>query len=248
MTANFILFPMVVLKMAFDRQVLRDWIWEMVSCMFVPIIDAVLIMIPSFLGVYASELSALDSIGVSVVQLIICYLIIPIRTYSRRILGLSVNPLENSGLAAASFMGIAAARGIKNAFSDSRDAKKNAELDRERADAEEDLAQLEKEEQENAFAGRTQTAEADMPSSEDIRKMIDKKMGVDELAKEAGEEDTLNPLGMQQTYADGLDAHIKASEDFDGPLPKEAYLSEEEKQNNAKRLEELAQELNDARD
>ena len=248
MTANFILFPMVVLKMAFDRQVLKDWIWEMVSCMFVPIIDAVLIMIPSFLGVYASELSALDSIGISVVQLIICYLIIPIRTYSRRILGLSVNPLENSGLAAASFMGIAAARGIKNAFSDSRDSKKNAELDRERADAEEDLAQLEKEEQENAFAGRAQTAEADMPSSEDIRKMIDRKMGVDELSKEDGEEDSLNPLGMQQTYADGLDAHIKASEDFEGPLPKEAYLSEEEKQNNAKRLEELDQELNDARD
>ena len=242
MTANFILFPMVVVKTAFDKRVLKDWVWEMVSCMFVPIIDAVLIMIPSFLGVYASELSALDSIGVSIVQLIICYLIIPIRSYSRGILGLRTNPLENSGLAAASFMGMAAARGIKNAFSESRDAKKNAELDRERANAEEDLAQLEKEEMEGGYAKKVESAEGTMPSSDDIRKMIDKKQGIDDFNDKEKEIDT--PLGLEQSYADGLAAHIdSAEEDDDTPLPREAYLSASELADNKKRLEEIEGEL-----
>ena len=245
MTANFVLFPLVVIKTGFDKQVLKDWVWEMISCMFVPIIDAVLIMIPSFLGVYASELTSLDSIGVSVVQLIICYLIIPIRSYSRGILGLRTNPLENSGLAAASFMGMAAARGIKNAFSESRDAKKNAQLDRERADAEDDLAQLEKEEMEGGHSQRELSSADTMPSSEDIRKMIDKKQGIDEF--EGLKEDRDNPLGLEQSYADGLSSHIASADlEDDVELPREAYLSANERAANKKRLDEVESELRDA--
>lgn len=243
MTANFILFPLVVLKMSFDKQVVKSWIWEMISCMIVPIIDAILIMIPSFLGIYAADLTALDSIGVSIVQLIICYLIIPIRTYARSILGMRVNPLESAGFSAASFMGLAAARGIKNAFSDSRDAKKNAELDRERADAEEDLAQFDKDAEAEAHA--TATAEGNsMPSADDIRQMIDQKQGKGN--GQDGEGELATPLGQEQTYADGLDAHIKTAEDVDVSPPKEAAMSTEERLKNAKKLEALDQELAEA--
>lgn len=244
MTANFILFPLVVLKMSFDKQVLKGWIWEMISCMFVPIIDAILIMIPSFLGIFAADLTTLDAIGVSIVQLIICYLIIPIRTYSRGILGMRVNPLENAGLSAASFMGLAAARGIKNAFSDSREAKKNAELDRERADAEEDMAQLEQDMEAEARASAPGEV-GNMPSADDIRQMIDQKQDKDRRAPDM-DESLEQPLGQEQTYADGLDAHIKAAEEEDVPLPKEATWSAEERMKNAKKLEELDQELEDA--
>lgn len=246
MTANFILFPLIVVKMPFDKQVLKNWIWEMISCMFVPIIDAVLIMIPSFLGIYAAEITFLDAVGVSVVQLIICYLIIPIRTYSRGVLGMRLNPLENSGLAAASFMGMAAARGIKNAFSESREAKKNAELDRERADAEEDLAQLEKEEEAESYAAQAQTDAASIPSAEDIRQMIDAKNGKGDLPDLAKEREEQNPLGQEQNYAEGIAAHIAATNDEDVPLPKEAALSTEERMQNAKKLEALDQELEEA--
>ena len=247
MTANFILFPLVILKMAFDRQVLKNWIWEMVSCMSVPIIDAILIMIPSFLGIYASELTALDSMGVSVVQLIICYLIVPIRTYSRSILGMRVNPLENSGLAAASFMGMAAARGIKNAFSDSRESKKNAELDRQRAEAEDDLAQLDKDAESEAFAAaRTEAAEKQMPSADDIRQMLDRKQGTDDMQDSPEGMNEKMPLGKEQSYADELKSHIDGQEDEQVPLPKEASLSQEEKLQNAQKLEELDHELSKA--
>lgn len=245
MTANFILFPLVVMKMSFDKQVLKSWIWEMISCMFVPIIDAILIMIPSFLGIYAAEITSLDSIGVSIVQLIICYLIIPIRTYSRGILGMRVNPLESAGFSAASFMGLAAARGIKNAFSDSREAKKNAELDRERADAEDDLAQLDKEAEAEARATATSEGSS-MPSADDIRQMIDQKQDKGNTQDLDKDENLTTPLGQEQTYADGLDAHIKSAEDTDVPLPKEAALSTEERLKNAKKLEALDQELADA--
>ena len=247
MTANFILFPMVVIKTAFDKQVLKNWLWEMVSCMSVPIVDAVLIMIPSFLGMYASQLTTLDAIGVAVVQLIICYLIIPIRSYSRGILGLRTNPLESSGLAAASFMGMAAARGIKNAFSESRDAKKNAELDRQRAEQEEDLAELEREETAGGYGRQYEANEGKMPSTDEIQRMINKKNGIDPLEKD--EEPEENPLGELQSYAGELESHISShDEEDDIPLPKEAFLSQEEKESQKKRLQELEGELQDAYD
>lgn len=247
MTANFILFPLVILKMSFDRQVLKNWIWEMISCMSVPIIDSILIMIPSFLGIYASELTTLESMGVSVIQLIICYMIIPIRTYSRSILGMRINPLENSGLATASFMGMAAARGIKNAFSDSRESRKNAELDRQRAEAEDDLAQLDKGiESETFVTARAESAEHQMPSADSIQQMLNKKHGMNDMQNFLEESDKEIPFGKEQSYADELQSHINGQEDEQILLPKEAYLSPEEKLQNARKLKELNSELSKA--
>lgn len=250
MTTNFFLFPLVVLRMAFDKQLLKEWIWEMISCMAVPIIDAVLIMIPSFLGIYASQLTMMESIGIAVVELIICYLIIPARTYARTRLGFRLNPLENAGLAAATFMGMQAARGIKNAFANSRGAQKNAEMDRERANMEEDMAQLEQEtEAEDLVASRMNNAQKQMPSAAEIREMMDKKQGMD--SKDSIAEDLKNkpedkaPLGQEQSYAEGLESHIASQEDelSNTPLPKEASLTPEERLKNAQEKEKLDDEL-----
>ena len=56
MLIDFILFPFVIIKSFFDdRQALSNWVWEMVSCALVPIIDATLIMVPVYIGVFASR-------------------------------------------------------------------------------------------------------------------------------------------------------------------------------------------------
>jgi hypothetical protein len=123
--------------------------------------------------------------------------------------------------------------------------KKNAQLDRERADAEDDLAQLEKEEMEGGHSQRELSSADTMPSSEDIRKMIDKKQGIDEF--EGLKEDRDNPLGLEQSYADGLSSHIASADlEDDVELPREAYLSANERAANKKRLDEVESELRDA--
>lgn len=253
MTTNFFLFPFVLIKMAFDRQVLKEWIWEMITCMLAPVIDAVLIMIPSFLGVYASQLTALEAVGIALIQLIICYLIIPIRTYARGRLGLKVNPLENSGIAAASILGMTAARGIRNAFTNSRDAKKNAQMDRERADMEEDMAQLEKDsEDERPVASNMNNLGKQMASADEIREMMGRRNGqngADNIAEDLNESiNGENPLGQEQSYAGGLESHIASQEEElnKTPLPEEASLTPEERLSNAQKKKELDEKLEQA--
>lgn len=214
MTTDFVLFPLVVLKSSYDRQVLSNWVWEMVACMCVPIVDAVLIMIPSFIGIYASSLSLGSAVGVSIVQLIICYLIIPARSAARGILGLHTNPLENAGLSTAAVMGMAAARGIGKAIGGEREAKKNAELDRERANAEEDLAQLEEDSKEayetsGGVPGGlgTVTPLSEVLGRKEGERMQDKAFGM------SGEKEDESPFGKEQSYASALAAHINGAED-----------------------------------
>lgn len=248
MTIDYVMFPLVVIKGNFDRQALSGWVLEMVSCMAVPVIDAILIMIPSYLGIYASSLSISTAIGVSVVQLILCYLILPARAAARGILGLRYNPMESAGLSAATVFGLAAARGIKSAFRGGREEKKNAELDRERANAEEDLAQLDKDEKSQemtgAFAGQNKEDLRDrMPSADQIMNQKNK----DENMEDFGEEKTDDsPFGKEQSYESGLASHIKAEEE-DGimDVPMDGVpMTDEERRKNAEEMQRLDDELN----
>lgn len=233
MTTDFVLFPLVVLKASYDRQALSNWVWEMVACMCVPVVDAVLIMIPSFLGIYASSLSLGSAIGVSIVQLIICYLIIPARSAARNILGLRSGLLENAGLSTAAVLGMAAARGIGKAIGGEREAKKNAELDRERANAEEDLARLEEDEKEayETSGGSFKRSEG-MASAQELLGRKEDGMGDGTFAM-AGEKEDDSPFGKEQNFASALDSHIKASEDDMTPeeLEKLPHLLEDEARN-----------------
>ena len=253
MAANFILFPVIVMKMAFERQVLKNWVWEMISCMMVPLIDALLIMIPSFIGIYASELTGMDTLGITIVQLIICYMTIPIRMYARGIIGIRANPLENTGLTSAkALLGAAGGLAVKRAFDSSRDAKKNAEADRERAELEEDLAKLEQEEkerQEALAASRLENADLSTLSADELKHEAQKKAGImdaDDFSSELEEKQREKyPLGEEQSYAKGLEARILSEEEElkDVPLPKEAALDLKERQKNAKKREALDEEL-----
>lgn len=254
MAANFILFPIIVLKMAFDKSVLKNWVWEMVSCMLVPVIDALLIMIPSFVGVYSAELTGLENISVAIVQLIICYMIIPIRAYARQIVGIKANPLESTGLASArSLLGAAGGLALKKAFDSEKEAKKNAQADRDRADMEEDMAKLDEEQREKEealAASRLENADVSTASADDIKREADRRKGIENFDEELSEDmnnelKNPSPLGKEQTYADGLEAHIASEEEDlkDVPLPEEAVLGPEERLKNAKKREKLDDKL-----
>ena len=74
MLIDFILFPFVIIKSFFDdRQALSNWVWEMVSCALVPIIDATLIMVPVYIGIFASRVGLSGkSLAVAMLQILIC--------------------------------------------------------------------------------------------------------------------------------------------------------------------------------
>ena len=235
MTVDFVLFPFVVIKSNYDKSTIGNWLTEMLSCMVVPIVDAILIMLPSFLGIYASSLDTIDSFGVAVVQVIICYLIIPTRAAARNILGLRVNPLESSGLFAAGALGMAAAKGLKNMIQDSKETKKNAAADQESAELEDDLAKLEKEEAEGGTASAyAQTGESSTEKPmQSADEMINKNEG---FGEKNGEPTDDMPLGKEQSYAEGLNEHLNA----EGIDPENEQLSPEEEED-LRKLADLEQ-------
>ena len=210
-------------------------------------------MIPSFIGIYASELTGMDVLGVTIVQLIICYMTIPIRMYARGIIGIRANPLENTGLSSArALLGAAGGLAVKKAFDSSRESKKNAEADRERANLEEDLAKLEqeqKEKEEALAASRLENADISTASADDIKREADKRNGMfreDDIAAELEmDKKNAHPLGEEQNFVKGLEAFISSEEDElkDVALPKEAGLGVEERLKNARLKEALDDKL-----
>lgn len=240
MTVDFVLFPFVVIKSNYDKSTIGNWLTEMLSCMVVPIVDAILIMLPSFLGIYASSLDTIDSFGVAVVQVIICYLIIPTRAAARNILGLRVNPLESSGLFAAGALGMAAAKGLKNMIQDSKETKKNAAADQESAELEDDLAKLEKEEAEGGTASAyAQTGESSTEKPmQSADEMINKNEG---FGENNGEPTDDMPLGKEQSYAEGLNEHLNA----EGIDPENEQLPPEEEEDLQRELQDDERKLAD---
>ncbi len=244
MVLDFVLFPFIVIKGNYDRSVFGKWITEILGCMAVPIIDAILIMLPSFLGILATESGGMDAFGIAVVQLLICYLIIPARTEARRKIGLPVNPLESSGFLAATALGMAAVRGIKNRYAESKAAKVGAKSDRENAQIEEDLAKLESEEagveKDSAFSRAAALAsEGTMRSAEEMLKKNGQLLDGGEN-KESTED---MPLGKEQTYAEGLREHLRS----EGVDVDEETLSSEEFQEGLRENEGKLNELENKR-
>lgn len=222
MFVDFVLFPFVILKSHFEQTVMKNWIWEMVSCAIVPIIDATLIMIPVYFGVYASRIGLTEGVALSMLQVVICWLIRVARDYAKFILGVRTTPLQSAGLGAASFMAMRAIRGVKDAISDFREERKNAESDERQADLEQDLSALDADE-------RMRQTEA-MRDAQDFSGYAsvstDSEAGGMPDAGQAGEDDTEfsprqasdfaqydngEPVGMEQSYAEGMEAYQEAS-------------------------------------
>lgn len=231
MCINFILFPLVVIRMHFDKQILQSWVWEEVSGLLVPVMDAILIMIPSYIGEYGGSLGLLDSVALAGVQVFTCYCILPARSEMRRILGLRTNPLEGTGLGAGLFLGMNAIRGAKNMLDDYSGSKKNAQIDEQSAQMEEDLAVLS---QEMETGGTMKSADSLMD--------YDREDDLDHKGKETDEMDDESgqPLGREQTYASGMESKLDAEEEnLDAAF---------KAQDGQRRLNEIDGELEKARD
>ena len=239
MIVYFILFPFVVLKSYWDRQVLSGWTWDMISCTIVPVIDATLLMIPVFIGVYANTLHIENKLALSVLQVVICWNIMKARELARGILGVRMNVLERSGIGASAFLAMHAMKGAKNAIGEWKQDRKNASEDEQNAKMESDLDKLDAEE---AWRAQQDTKIPDMQipladedylnqkfSSGQAEKQ-DQADGMEEAkrAEDFKSYDDGSPFGKQQTYADAMDAMNQAAR-LDTDMDPGASLSDVEK-------------------
>lgn len=240
MVTNVVFFPFVVLRSMFDKDSVRGWVLEITAGALVPVIDAVLLTIPAFLGYYADQLYPGERGGIGIIQLILCYMIIPARNHARSLLGMRTNGMENSGLLAGAMIGRMAAGLIGKKFQESRVNRKNAKAYEEKANMEDELAQNERDE-ENAMmaAAEAERKNRDMPTAEEVMN------GVSRNGKDGAMGDKDKPYGEKQSYARGLEGHIAAEEDELGDIRSydEASLTPEERLANARRLSELDNEL-----
>lgn len=247
MLVNFILFPFVVLKSFFDRQILTNWTWEMVSCALVPVIDATLLMIPIFIGVYPAKIGLEGSgLAIAILQVLVCWAIVPARESARAVLGIRTNPLERSGIGASAFMGAMAFRGVKGMIGEitgdresARDDITNSQMESELAAVDAQEAGQMEQEASNAFTAASAYAAAAESNEQ-------KQMGEDEYGKNGmpsygdepvGEDEYNNQakrpedfatyddgsaFGMEQNYADNMAAYQNSLEEESAIENKEA--------------------------
>lgn len=245
MTVDFILFPFVVVKMHSDRKLLGTWLNDMLSCILVPVVDAILILLPAYVGVYADNLGFSDGEGaVSIMQLLICMSIIPARNAMRRVLGLNTNYLEHS--VGASMMTAAfAARGAKRFLDNQQALKKNAMADQARAEMERDLAQLDDEEAGGLTAQQQRAllnGEKPMVSAESLQKGQTVTSGEGEYSQDSYNDGS--PLGKEQTYGSGIMANEESLLDqMKDVEPDPDMKSAEELQKEADQIRQLDHDL-----
>jgi len=88
-------FPFVVLNLQFNKQALSTWFKNVFSSALVPIADCCLLIIPAVFGLLGK------SLAVSIIQLLVCSMLIPARGELRNVLGIATKGgLELSGLMA----------------------------------------------------------------------------------------------------------------------------------------------------
>lgn len=137
----FVAFPVLCLFHSRKRDLLSGWIMTVFSNIITPMIDAMLLLIPLLTSLMLSDTIR----GVSIIQLIMCLLIIPARSRMKSLLGVQSNE-RNGFLGAMAMMALARAAvgGVKRGFGKVGevfdDAKKSrtqgelAEIDREEED------------------------------------------------------------------------------------------------------------------
>lgn len=143
MMIRFFAFPFICLKYQFDKKIMSDWVWRMISCVCVPIIDAVLLLLPAFIGkICGSTIDGFGQLQVAIVQFLVCSMIIPARSIFASALGLQIPGLGAAGVGAMMAMGKllgTMAKNLGGAIAKSNEAselKKGAKLEDALAKAE----------------------------------------------------------------------------------------------------------------
>lgn len=200
MLVCFVSFPFVCVFHSRKKDLISGWVSTVFSNLMTPVIDAVLLLIPLLTSLMLSDVIR----GVSVIQLVICMLIIPARVRLKALLGIQSNE-RNGFLGAMAVMTLARslASRIKQGVGKIAEAVSDAGKSRMHGE----LAEVDREEEESLLSGGSGTKDRQETPAEDSggqQADMESALPGEEDASAAGSMEA-DSGGLQP---DGMDADI----------------------------------------
>lgn len=186
MLVCFVSFPFVCVFHSRKKDLINGWVSTVFSNLMTPVIDAVLLLVPLLTSLMLSDVIR----GVSVIQLVMCMLIIPARVRLKALLGIQSNE-RNGFLGAMAVMTLA--RTLASRIKQGAGKIAEAMSDVGKSHMHGELAEVDREEEEALLSGGSSTKERqETPAEDSGRQQADIKDAL------LGEEDV--------SVADSMDA------------------------------------------
>lgn len=133
MTLYFSMFPLVCVMSYMDKNLLNNWVKSVMSAVLVPVIDAILLILP--VTVFNVVKGQGYSILAGLLTLMVCMMLIPTRKLIGQLLGLNMGGIGAMAGAAMGFMAMArGASAIGRSLREGRQHRRNAKSALEEAD------------------------------------------------------------------------------------------------------------------
>ena len=158
----FVAFPIMCLMHSPKRDLLGNWMMNVLSDILTPVLDAVLLLVPLLASIMLADVIK----GIAIIQMIMCMLIIPSRNRIKVLLGVQSN--ERGGLfgvMALATLGCALTNKAKSAFGRVSDIHS----DLQKSKMHKELAESDEEERESLLGGYSQNGESSQDRYEDKR-------------------------------------------------------------------------------
>lgn len=146
MLVCFVSFPFICVLHSKKKDLVGGWIMTVFSNLMTPVIDAVLLLIPLLTSLMLSDVVK----GVSIIQLVMCMLIIPARVRFKALLGIQSNE-RNGFLGAMAVMTLA--RALAGRIKQGAGKIADAVSDAKKSSMHGDLAEVDREEEQALLSG-----------------------------------------------------------------------------------------------
>lgn len=191
MLVCFVSFPFVCVFHSRKKDLISGWVSTVFSNLMTPVIDAVLLLIPLLTSLMLSDVIR----GVSVIQLVMCMLIIPARVRLKALLGIQSNE-RNGFLGAMAVMTLA--RSLASRIKQGAGKIAEAVSDAGKSRMHGELAEVDREEEESLLSGGSGTKERqETPAEDSAGQQVDMEGAL------SGEED-VSAAGSMDADSGGL--------------------------------------------
>lgn len=216
----FVSFPIMLFVQSPKKDLLNNWLMNVLSDLLTPVLDAILLLVPLLTSLMLSDVVK----GIAIIQLIMCMLIIPSRNRIKMLLGIQSN--ERMGLLGAMAM-LSLGRGIAGRIKGAFGKAKEIRSDLDKSKMHEELGEVDEKENQNLLGGysdndESKTGLSDEPlgnegDTGEENGLDDGEMGEDsEGGLEDGEEDMTDSLDDESGFGEdmpegGIDSQGAAS-------------------------------------
>lgn len=138
----FVSFPIMLFVQSPKKDLLNNWLMNVLSDLLTPVLDAILLLVPLLTSLMLSDVVK----GIAIIQLIMCMLIIPSRNRIKMLLGIQSN--ERMGLLGAMAM-LSLGRGIAGRIKGAFGKAKEIRSDVDKSKMHEELGEVDEKENQN---------------------------------------------------------------------------------------------------